>query len=100
MREQGTRHRVENMRGTLRIWAKRSLITGLALVITCGAIVPFLEGHSLHRFWDSGRYLIFLAEALLVAFMGCLGSTWAAWKVLREIPEEADDEPELFVNRD
>lgn len=101
MHEQGKpRHRAQNMRSRLRMWARRSLASGLAFAVTCGAIVPFLEGHGLHRFWNSARYLIFLAEALFLVFVLCLGSTWAAWKVLHDTSIEPDDPSDGSIGRD
>jgi hypothetical protein len=68
----------------LRLWANRLIISGLAFVLSCSAVVPFLYGHSLHEHWDPfGKYLLFLPLVLLPPFIGCAILTFIAWIFLR-----------------
>jgi cation transport ATPase len=67
-------------------WRRRSLYSTMALVLTCVVIYPFLAGHALHSYWESfGKYLIFVAMALLVVFVLCTGFFYSAWQALRDV---------------
>ena len=49
---------------------RRPIFLGAALLLNIAAIVPFLDGHSLHKYFDSaGKSLLFLAVFLFVAFL-------------------------------
>jgi hypothetical protein len=67
-------------------WRSRSLYSTAALALTCAFIYPFLVGHSLHKYWESfGKYLIFVAMALLVVFVLCIGFWYSASQALRDV---------------
>ena len=64
----------------LRLWVKRLCYCGTALVLCCALLVPFLERHSLHQYWDSvGRYVLLLSMALFFVFVCCAIVTYGAW---------------------
>lgn len=66
-------------------WRRRSLYSTVALVLTCASIYPFLAGHSLHAYWEPfGKYLVFVAMALLVVFVLCTGFFYSSWQALRD----------------
>jgi hypothetical protein len=70
------------------LWQRRALYSTGALVLSCELVYPFLEGHSLHPYWESfGKYLLFLPMALLLAFLYCNGLWWGAWQARRD-PEK------------
>jgi hypothetical protein len=70
----------------IAVWRRRSLYSTAALVLTCALIYPFLAGHPLHAHWDSfGKYLIFVAMALLIVFVLCTGFFYSAWQALRDV---------------
>jgi hypothetical protein len=49
---------------------RRPIILGATLLLNIAAIVPFLAGHSLHKYFDLiGHPLIVLATFMLVAFI-------------------------------
>jgi O-antigen/teichoic acid export membrane protein len=49
----------------LRKWVLATALLGIALTATCGGLVPFLAGHSLHQHWDAiGKKVLLLAMAL------------------------------------
>lgn len=76
----------ENARTRFRTWGLRSLYSGVALLMDCAFVVPFLYGHSLHMYWESfGKYLILVAMALLVVLVYCSGLLWGAWVSLRDL---------------
>ena len=52
----------------LRKWQRRTAGLGIALVVSVAAVVPFLAGHSLHKYWDQGRYVIWVAWVVLSLF--------------------------------
>jgi hypothetical protein len=70
----------------IAVWRRRSLYSTAALVLICAFIYPFLAGHPLHQHWESfGKYLIFVAMALLVVFVLCTGFWYSAWQALRDV---------------
>ena len=73
-------------RERIGLWRKRSLYSTVALLLSCGFVYPFLEGHPLHRYWESfGKYLIIVSMTLLVVFVYCTGLFWSAWQALRDV---------------
>jgi hypothetical protein len=72
-----------------RLWQRRALYSTGALVLSCALVYPFLEGHSLHSYWESfGKYLLFLPMALLLVFLYCNGLWWGAWQARRDLEKE------------
>jgi hypothetical protein len=70
----------------IAVWRNRPLYSTAALVLTCAFIYPFLAGHPLHEYWESfGKYLIFVAMALLVVFVLCTGFWYSARQALRDV---------------
>jgi hypothetical protein len=73
-------------RERIGLWRKRSLYSTVALLLSCAFVYPFLEGHPLHKYWESfGKYLIIVSMILLVAFVYCTGLFWSAWQALRDV---------------
>ncbi len=67
-------------------WRRRSLYSTAALALTCVVIYPFLAGHPLHSHWESfGKYLIFVAMALLILWALCAGFFYSARQALRDV---------------
>jgi hypothetical protein len=53
------------------------------------AVIPFLEGNPLHRYWDSGgRYLLLVAMAELPWFVFRWGIVYSSWQSARETRRE------------
>jgi hypothetical protein len=75
----------------LRKAAKDAAWAGCALLLCVLCIVPFDAGHSLHRYWERAKYLIYLAEALLIWFVIKAGFVWSAWQSARETRREFGD---------
>jgi hypothetical protein len=76
-------------RECIGLWRKRALYSTIALLLSCALVYPFLEGHLLHRYWESfGKYLIIVSMTLLVIFVYCTGSFWSAWQALRDVEKE------------
>jgi hypothetical protein len=70
----------------ISLWRSRSLASTAALLLTGALIYPFLKGHPLHAYWESfGKYLIFVAMALLIVFVLCTGFLYSAWQALRDV---------------
>jgi hypothetical protein len=56
---------------------------------TCNlCLAPFLYGHSLHRYWAVGRFLIPIAFLLLLWVVKRVGAVWASWQSARETRRE------------
>ena len=68
------------------IWA------GAVLLLDILCVVPFLYGHSLHRYWEAiGKYLLLLAMALFLWFVLRVGNAWSSWQSARETRREFGD---------
>jgi protein-S-isoprenylcysteine O-methyltransferase Ste14 len=68
------------------IWA------GAVLLLDILCVVPFLYGHSLHRYWEAmGKYLLLLAMALFLWFVMRVGYVWSSWQSARETRREFGD---------
>ncbi len=73
-------------RERIGLWRKRSIYSTVALVLSCASAYSFLEGHALHKYWESfGKYLILVSMALLVVWVYCTGLFWSAWQALRDV---------------
>jgi hypothetical protein len=70
---------------------RSALRAAVAFALNAGCIVPFLDGHSLHRYWGAARYLIWTAMALLVWLVYKVALIWAAWQSARETRREFGD---------
>lgn len=71
---------------------KDATYAGMALLINILGIIPFLKGHSLHRYWETiGKYLDLTAMALLLWFVIKVGFIWSAWQSARETRREFGD---------
>ena len=76
----------QHARTRVRRWKRRAVYSTFALLLNCAAIVPCLEGHSLHRCWHSfGRCLILVAMGVTLIFTYCVGLFWGALSQLREL---------------
>jgi hypothetical protein len=67
-------------------WKRRTIGLGIALILSIALLVPFLAGQSLHRYFQQGRYLIYLSCCLLSLFLGSAALTynfWSHWRSLR-----------------
>ncbi len=69
-----------------RAWWATGIFT-----LTNLAIVPFLAGHALHRYWGEAKYLIFVAEAELLWLVYCWALVYGSWQSARETRREFRD---------
>ena len=70
----------------LRRWRFATLISGVGLITSVAAVVPFLEGHALHDRWDPvGKNLVLLSMGLLLIFMFTGGLSYTIWDYLRRM---------------
>jgi hypothetical protein len=76
----------EDARKLLRLWKKRSLYAGSALLLSCASVVPFSKGHFLHAYAEPfGRLLVYLSMALLIPFVICVGIAINSWTYRRNL---------------
>lgn len=72
----------------LHRWKRRTIILGIALVASTMSVIPFLEGHALHKQFDTiGKFLIYLSMCLLSLFVGSAALTYnfcTYWRSLRK----------------
>lgn len=66
-------------------WKRRTIGLGIALILSITSVIPFLDGHLLHRYFQQGRYLIYLACALLSPFVGSAALTYNFWSYRRNL---------------
>jgi hypothetical protein len=80
---------IADERNYIRIWRKRALYSGTALLLSSASVYPFLAGHSLHGDWESiGKYLILLSMGLLLVFVYCAALWYIAWQSLHDVEGE------------
>jgi hypothetical protein len=61
---------------------------GGALLVCILCIVPFSARHSLHRYWERAKFLVYLAEWLWVWFVVKVVFVWSAWQSARKTRRE------------
>jgi len=87
-KQEGLTHSDEYLRKWevyVRKWRARTFFLGIALVLSVAACIPFLAGHALHRYFDRGRYLIYVSCGLLTLLGGSSAMTWNFWWYLRKL---------------
>src|SRR6185437_8624823 len=71
-------------------WMRRTVWFGIGLAVSIVSSVPFLYGHSLHRYFEAiGKYLIYGAMCFLTLFMGCDALTFNYWMYWRSLRKES-----------
>jgi multisubunit Na+/H+ antiporter MnhB subunit len=74
-------------RTRLNKWKGKMISSGIALIATILAVLPFLEGHPLHRYFESvGKYFIYLCVGLLSLFVissALTNNLWSYWRSLK-----------------
>jgi hypothetical protein len=77
------RHHANNLLGKQK---KRAVIATICFIASCSAVVPFLAGNPLHRYWETvGKYILLLSMGLLIPFGICVGWAWSAWVYVRDV---------------
>jgi hypothetical protein len=78
---------VENrIEAKLQRWRFAALLSGVCLIASVVAVVPFLAGHALHERWDPvGKNLVLLSGGLFLIFMFTGGITYTIWDYLRKM---------------
>ena len=66
-------------------WKRRTAALGIALIVSILLVVPFLDGYFLHKYFEEGRYLIYLSCGLLTLFVGASAMTYNFWSYLRTL---------------
>ena len=80
----------QDARATFTVWGKRTLYAGIALALSCAAVVPFAKGHSLHAHAEPfGRLFVYLSMGLLVVLVICGGIALNSWLYVRDL-EKSD----------
>jgi hypothetical protein len=70
----------------LRRWGFATLLSGVGLIASVAAAVPFLAGQALHHRWDPiGKNLVLLSMGLFLIFMFTGGITYTIWDYLRKM---------------
>jgi hypothetical protein len=73
---------------------RKATYATLAFLLSCCSVVPFLNGHRLHAYWEVfGKYLVLLSMALLLPFVifnGIAVSTWIYKRNVESIREDDD----------
>ena len=68
-----------------RLWRQRLIYSGIGLLISVGANVPFSAGMPLHAWNTFGNALVLLTMALFLVFVYCAALWWGAWSLLRDL---------------
>jgi hypothetical protein len=71
---------------------RKAIYATLAFLLSCSSVVPFLYGHSLHKYWDVfGKYLVLLSMGLLLPFLYFNATVVNAWIYKRNIENIEDN---------
>jgi cation transport ATPase len=82
---------VKEWEACFRKWKRRTVVSGIALIISVALVIPFLAGHSLHKYWEHGKYLIWVAVIALTVFAATAGTAFSFWQAWRSIRSEVAD---------
>jgi hypothetical protein len=66
---------------------------GAAFIVTVLCVLPFMAGHSLNRYWDHARILVWVSLASFLWFFYKTMLIWASWQSSRETRREFGDPP-------
>jgi hypothetical protein len=70
----------------LRNWKRATMCLGFALLANIAAVVPFLAGHSLHKYWGHvGKYMVRSPMFLLLAFCYAAQTAYNMHRSLRDV---------------
>jgi uncharacterized membrane protein len=73
-------------------WRFRTFCAVAFWVFCCVVIYPFMAGHSLHAYWQSIKFLIFLPTLIApVALTFCAISWWGARSDVRSLRKLSSD---------
>ncbi len=78
----------EDVRQELQRTIRSAAWAGLALLLACLCIVPFLAGHAWNRYWIWARYLLYVALAIFLNFGMKVGFVYSSWQSARETRRE------------
>jgi hypothetical protein len=86
--EEFEQHVAVRHRKTLR----GAVLAGSCLLLNILLVVPFLQGHFLHTYWESvGKFLLLTAMALFLWFVFKAGLVWASLQSAKETRREFGD---------
>jgi hypothetical protein len=80
-----------NVTARNRLVRRNALKAGAFLLGDMICLVPFLAGFPLHAYWETGKYLLFLAFPLFLWFVLKTGEVWSSWQSARETRREFGD---------
>jgi hypothetical protein len=87
------REYLAHARVQLNRWKRRTVVLGLAFAASIIAVIPFLKGFPLHRYWYGVRYLIWLCCALLFLLTAAGAIAYNQWWYWRMLKKDARMDP-------
>ena len=72
----------------VRRWKRRTTALAVLFVISIGGVIPFLAGNPLHRYFDQGKWLIYVACCLLTLVTGSAALTYNFERHLRQLKRQ------------
>jgi hypothetical protein len=70
-----------------------TILAGVGFVTTAGAVIPFMDGYPLHRYWNSvGKHLLLLCLGFFIIFVFEVGFTCLLWSRKRVLDESERDQ--------
>jgi VIT1/CCC1 family predicted Fe2+/Mn2+ transporter len=90
VREEARQDEEQEVRIELRLrkWMRAAISLGVGVIVSIGAVVPFLYGYPLHDQWNAvGKTILVLSMCLFVAFMYAAGITYTCWSYLKGVKE-------------
>ena len=70
----------KEVKENVKKWGRAACYLGLALVVSVGSVVPFLDGNPLHCLWNTfGVGLVVASMGLLLASLYAVATTLNLW---------------------
>lgn len=67
-----------------RTWRKRACLLAIVLFGSILSLMPFLSGHSLDQYWESGaKYGVYFVLLLFTGFIYAAVTTYNFWSLLK-----------------
>jgi len=75
----------------LRSCVASAVRVALLLLVSVLCLLPFTAGHPLNRYWNVGRYLVYVTLGCFFWFFYKCMLIWASWQASKEARREFGD---------
>jgi hypothetical protein len=73
-------------RHVVQVRTKQAVYATATFALICDSVYPFLDGRSLHSYWESwGKFLLLVSMTLWPLYVWVVGRAISAWIFLRRV---------------